>query len=47
MDNDGQHDYGRNIVQKLVSQMVEFQEKILESVGRLEKTAINKNKIYR
>ena len=47
MDNDGQHDSGMNIVQKLVAQMVEFQEKVLESVGRLEKTAINKNKTYR
>jgi hypothetical protein len=47
MDNDGQHDSGRNIVQKLVAQMVGFQERAPEPKVRLEKTAINKNKIYR
>ena len=47
MDNDGQHDPGRNIVQKLVAQMVGFQERAPEPKVRLEKTAINKNKIYR
>ena len=47
MDSDGQHDSGRNIVQKLVAQMVGFQERAPEPKVRLEKTAINKNKTYR
>jgi hypothetical protein len=47
MDNDGQHDSGRNIVQKLVVQMAGFQERAPEPKGWLEKTAINKNEIYR
>jgi hypothetical protein len=38
MDNDGQHDYGRNIVQKLVSQMVEFQEMAPAQLGMLGTT---------
>jgi hypothetical protein len=47
MDNDDPHDFGMNIVQKLVAQMAGFQEKVPEPKVRLEKTAINKNEIYR